>query len=85
MAEASFRSDAIAQARAMWRTYARTCKRRAGSVAVYAAAVELTYTRATDRPKPSLTAVAGRYGVGARAVERRAAQIVTALRQLHLP
>jgi hypothetical protein len=52
---------------------------------VYAAAVELTYTRGTDRPKPSLASVAGRYGVGARAVERRAAQIVTALRQLHLP
>lgn len=85
MAEASFRSDAIAEARAMWRTYARTCKRRAGSVAVYAAAVELAYARTTDRTKAGLAGVAGRYGVGARAVERRAAQIVTALRQLHLP
>ncbi len=85
MAEAAFRSDAIAEARAMWRTYTRTCKRRAGSIAVYAAAIELAYARGADRGKAVLASVAGRYGVGARAVERRATEIAAALRQLHLP
>ena len=85
MAEAAFRSEAIAEARALWRTYARTCKRRTGSAAVYAAAVELAFVRSSVRTKTTLSSVAGRYGVGPRAVERRTAQITTALRQLRLP
>jgi hypothetical protein len=84
MAGASFRSEAIAEARALWRTYSRTCKRRTGSAAVYAAAVELTFMRRTTRAKAIPAVVADRYGVGSRAVERRAGQISSALRQLRL-
>jgi tetratricopeptide (TPR) repeat protein len=82
MSSAAFRGEAIAEARAMWRTYARTCKRRAGSVAVYAAAVELAFARSAGRGKTTPHAVASRYGVGSRSVERRSLEIAAALRQL---
>lgn len=82
MSEASFRIDAIARARAIWRAYARTAKRRTGRAAVYAAAVELALVRSEGRDPSTLASVAHRYGVDARAVERRADQIAIALRSL---